>query len=418
MKVLDIIKTANSNLLRSKLRTFLTILAVFVGSLTLTLTTAVGQGVEDYIDKQTNSITLKDTFYVLPAAFDTAALTQGVKEYDPNKKVTVSNTFLTQSDLDALKSVKNVESVEFVYAPKPAYITRDGQKKYLDNALDVFIKNFELPLAAGKLPDPTKNNEMILAYTYLEPLGFAKPEDAVGQKIQYSFRTARDEERIVDVTVTGVQINSITGSQNRITSTLAEEMYKFQFGTTDAAQVAFAYLKSGLSTQDQDQVKADLKAKGYNVMSFEDQINQVKGFLDIMQVSVNIFGIIVIVAASIGIVNTLLMAVYERTREVGLMKALGMRSRGIFAMFAFEAASIGFWGGLVGVGLAYLIGKYVNSIAADTFLKGFEGFTLFLFPLDAVLPIIFGTLLIGLLAGTLPALKAAKLDPIEALRYE
>lgn len=418
MNILDVVITANTNLFRSKLRTFLTILAIFVGTLTLTLTTAVGNGVKDYVEKQTNSVKMTDLFYVLPSAFDAEALTGGVKEYDPEKKTSASNMFLTKDDLETIKKIDGAESVEFIYAPKPEYITREGQKKYRDDTLDIFIKNLEVPLAAGTLPDATKTDEMLLAYTYLEPLGYKKAEDAVGAKMTYVFRNPAGEERTREVTVTGVQINTIIGAQNRITSALAEEMYKFQYGTAEVSATAIVYIKPDLSDEEENKIKSAIKAEGYMVMTYEDQINSIKNFLNVMQISVNIFGIIVIVAASIGIINTLLMAVYERTREVGLMKALGMRSSGIFSMFAIEAASIGFWGGIVGVALAYLIGSYVNTIATDTFLKGFEGFTLFLFPISSIIPIILGTLLIGLLAGTLPALKAARLNPIEALRYE
>jgi putative ABC transport system permease protein len=417
MKTLDIIKNANSNLFRSKLRTLLTILAIFVGTLTLTLTAGIGAGVEDYINKQVDAVSLKDTLTILPGSFSLSpGGLLGVAEYDEQQQSAVTTTFLTQKDIDRVKNVKNVKDAQLIFVPKPEYITVEGEKKYKDDIIDVFIPNLQMPLAAGNLP--VNKGEMLLAYKFLEPLKFAKAEDALGKKITYRFKSNEGKTLDIDLTVTGVQINNLSGSQNRINYRDAQGIYQFQFGTIDASQYAMASLQPNLSKEDTDVLKKELKDMGYAAQSFEDSINSIRTYLKILQVSVNMFAIIVIIAASIGIVNTLLMAVYERTREIGLLKALGMKSRAVFMTFALEAASLGFWGGVIGVLAAIGVGTLANKVAVDTFLKGFEGFTLFIFPYKTLGIVILGTMLVGLLAGTLPAIKAARLNPIDALRYE
>jgi len=100
------------------------------------------------------------------------------------------------------------------------------------------------------------------------------------------------------------------------------------------------------------------------------------------------------------------------------MKALGMSPRRIFALFSIEAVLIGFWGSILGVGFAALIGKAVNTIGKHGFLKDFSGLSLLTFPLTTVATVVIGIMLIAFLAGTLPALRASRKDPIEALRYE
>ena len=132
----------------------------------------------------------------------------------------------------------------------------------------------------------------------------------------------------------------------------------------------------------------------------------------------NIFGAIALLAATFGIVNTLLMAVNERTSEIGLMKALGANRKTIFTIFAVEAASIGFWGGLLGILGSIGIGAIANHVATNTFLKNFVGLKLLSFPILPLLGILAGVILLAFLAGALPSLKASKLDPIKALRYE
>lgn len=130
------------------------------------------------------------------------------------------------------------------------------------------------------------------------------------------------------------------------------------------------------------------------------------------------FGAIALLAASFGIINTLYMAVQERTKEIGLMKAMGMRANRIFMLFSFEAILLGFWGSLIGVLVAMGVGQIINKIASNSFLKDLPGFTLTAFPIVPMLLIMLLIMLIAFLAGTLPARRAAKQDPIAALRYE
>ena len=112
------------------------------------------------------------------------------------------------------------------------------------------------------------------------------------------------------------------------------------------------------------------------------------------------------------------MAVQERTKEIGLMKAVGMSRRKIFSLFSIEAALLGFIGSALGVGVAMVLGGVINDVAAGSVLKGLEGLQLLTFNLRSSMTIIAIITFIAFLAGTLPARKASKLDAIEALRYE
>jgi putative ABC transport system permease protein len=112
------------------------------------------------------------------------------------------------------------------------------------------------------------------------------------------------------------------------------------------------------------------------------------------------------------------MSVQERTKEIGLMKALGMGRRKIFALFSIEAVLIGFWGSILGIIFANFLGKIVNNLSTKGFLKDFPGLNLLSFPAKASTIIVVGIMLIAFLAGTLPARRASRKDPIDALRYE
>ena len=132
----------------------------------------------------------------------------------------------------------------------------------------------------------------------------------------------------------------------------------------------------------------------------------------------NAFAVIALLAASFGIVNTLLMSVQERTREIGLMKAMGMGSGRVFALFSLEAAFIGFLGSAIGAGLAIGVGSVVSASLAGSLLSGLPGLTLIAFDPAAIALIVVVVMAVAFVAGTLPAARAAKADPVASLRYE
>jgi putative ABC transport system permease protein len=132
----------------------------------------------------------------------------------------------------------------------------------------------------------------------------------------------------------------------------------------------------------------------------------------------NAFAVIALVAAGFGIVNTLLMSVQERTREIGLMKAMGMGGGRIYALFSAEAVFIGFLGSLIGAAAAIGVGTAANGLLGASFLADLEGLQVLRFevlPVATIVAIVMG---IAFLAGTLPARRAARQNPIDALRYE
>jgi putative ABC transport system permease protein len=166
-------------------------------------------------------------------------------------------------------------------------------------------------------------------------------------------------------------------------------------------------------------------ALGYQAYSNQPYVEGINSFFLILQVVFGGVGAIALLVAAIGIANTMAMAILERTREIGLMKALGATNRDVLSVFLGEAAGIGFIGGLGGVLFGWLAGQIINVMAV-AYLAGqavqqggppppsaavISPAWLLLFSL------IFATL-IGLLSGLYPALRAATLIPINALKYE
>jgi putative ABC transport system permease protein len=138
----------------------------------------------------------------------------------------------------------------------------------------------------------------------------------------------------------------------------------------------------------------------------------------IIQAILSAFGLIALGVASLSIVNTLIMSVYERTREIGVMKAVGASKGTIRILFTAEGAAIGLLGGAIGVAIAYVLGFAIDRIARATVLKDFQTFNISVSPWWLIVGVIALTTGIAVLAALYPAHRAAGLDPIESLRYE
>jgi putative ABC transport system permease protein len=165
-------------------------------------------------------------------------------------------------------------------------------------------------------------------------------------------------------------------------------------------------------------LKQRLKDGGYSGKTIQDQLGSFQAVIDGIIAVLNAFAVIALLAAGFGIINTLLMSVQERTKEIGLMKAMGMGGGRIFALFSFEAIALGFWGSAIGVGLAVIVGNVANQITSSGILKDLEGLQLLTFTAPTIIGVILLVMAIGFIAGTLPAYRAARQSPIDSLRYE
>ena len=427
MNFLDILKTSAVNLWRNKGRTILTIIAIFIGAFTVALTSSVNTGVNSYIDKQLAVLGSGNSLEV-QAKQETSTLTDEPQEYKESDSSQTSSTMkmISDSDIEKIRKVKGVKSSEGYKTPTLDYIQYKDGKKLKTSSREV-LDSLQIDLAAGSAPDNDSNElELSLPQNMVSPLGFSSIEDAIGKTIKIQVTSqATGEKNIVEAKIVGVMNkNLIQNGFTFLNSKLNQKIYDLQTknlpqSMTNQYLAAFTELEPGYETDEKiGQVKKDIENLGYVGDTIDDQISMVKSVIDAVTGSLILFGAIALLAASFGIINTLFMSVQERTREIGLMKAMGLSNTKVFTLFSVEAIMIGLWGSVLGILVAMIAGSALNSFALDTFLKGMDGFYLTEFNISNVSIVIIIIMVISFLAGTLPSRKAAKQDPIDALRYE
>ncbi|HKH08809.1 MAG TPA: FtsX-like permease family protein, partial [Agromyces sp.] len=255
-------------------------------------------------------------------------------------------------------------------------------------------------------------------------LGFDDADAAIGEPVTIAVTDAERTQHEIDATIVGVSEASLGTSASAVPNdALNDALFEAQSTGLDASQLD-SYTQATVwfdpaSTPDEVTALQDrLTEAGYDSTTVAEQLGTFKAVIDGIVLVLNAFAIIALLAASFGIVNTLLMSVQERTREIGLMKAMGMGSGKVFGLFSLEAVFIGFLGSAIGAGLGMLAGNAISTALGGALLSDLPGLTLIAFDPVSIAVIILVVMGVAFLAGTIPAIRAARADPVESLRYE
>ncbi|MET0782155.1 MAG: ABC transporter permease [Microbacterium sp.] len=434
MRTVDLVGSAVSNTFRSKTRTILTILAIFVGAFTLTLTSGLGTGINAYIDDTVTSIGASDVMTITKTPEGaTGIAADGPVEYNPDAVASdlpgppgSTVVALTPTDLDTLAAIDGVLDVQATRSISPDFIQFDGGNKYVVG-VGSLIAGQSIPLVTGAAPDDNAADmQLVLPVSYVEPLGLGDDDSAIGQTVSIAITDAERTQHRVDATIVGIAeegLASPTGASIVPNDALSDALFDSQNVGIPADQVeryaqASVWFDPSATDADVSALKDRLADAGYTGTTVADQLGMFKTVIDGIVLVLNAFAIIALLAASFGIVNTLFMSVQERTREIGLMKAMGMGNGRVFSLFSIEAAFIGLLGSAIGVVIAMLAGSVLSTALSGSLLADLPGLTLIAFDPVSILVIVVVVMAIAFLAGTLPAARAARADPVDSLRYE
>ena len=456
MTYTDLSRRALRSLGSAKARTLLTAAAIAVGTFALTLTLAASNGAESYVAK-----IISDNFdpAELIVAKDQSLFGGGrdttPQEYDSSFGNSLSNAGaatqikqLTDADLDKIKATSGVAGIRPAISVNLTYVTRSGAKRYVATA-QAFNPSQHPDLKAGSIPATLGSNDVLLPEGFVSALGFSSPQAAVGQSIELvvtpavattagtgatssarpsipAATTANLPAPVIQpFTVAAVLKKPLTAQPGTELNLFVSEPAAASLNDTATKGTAqyhkyrtiFVKAAGGTDPAKLKAVQQRIEQSGYvarSVKETQDFLNQIIG---VLRGIVAAFGAIAIIASVFGIINTMYISVIQRTREIGLMKALGMRNRDVGRLFRFEAALIGLIGGLLGSALAFGSGTLLNPVIAKNLSLG-QGTNLLIFYVPQVLGLIAVLVVVSTLAGWLPSRKAAKLDPIVALRTE
>lgn len=425
MKSIDILRRAARNLRQAKARTILTSLAIGVGAFTIALAMAAGNGGRSYLDSMVSALGSMRNINVM------ATQTASSADDDKPKKLSEANSTqqsssgvreLTPSDRAKIAKIDGVEKVLATFSVSLVSVSANGSDEYVGQA-EVQSDDSTIDLQAGALGQDSeiKPGTVVLPHVYLESFGFKSAQAALGKTVQMSFAAADGSIFTRNLTIAAVD--------KKPTSPLAFYFDQFKISNQDGAEIAAAARPSGAPEgywgfmvrakegYDVNVVKQAINSAGdYQAQTFAEMRSSVMDVINIVQYGLMGFGALAILASIFGIINTQYISVLERTQQIGLMKALGMSRRHVGKLFRYEAAWIGFLGGAIGVGLAYLVTLLNPAITGALNLE--SGTRLLQLEWLPCAILIAGLMLVAVVSGWFPSRKAAKLDPIEALRTE
>ena len=403
----DFFFLAFNNLKRRKLRSWLTMIGIFIGIAAVVALISLGQGMQNMITKQfeilgADKITVmgKAGYIISPIASELSSKPLTEKDVEFIKKirgVEIASGFLMKSLevefkkekkeilISGIKPKEYIKLFEGTYKIKSGRDFKAGDKNKLVIGYNTANKDFDKKIKVGnKLRIKGKNFEVI---GILEKIGSAPDDSAMIMTLE-SLRELTNEPEIISMIFVKVKLNE---DVNKIADDIEKEMKRNR------------------------NEKLKEKPKTFSVSTSEQLLETFGDILDIVQAVLIGIAAISILVGGIGIMNTMYMAVMERTKEIGTMKAIGAKNSDILLLFLFESGFLGLAGGLIGVLIGVGLAKVAEYGTAIVL-----GNPLIKVPINPL--IIFGalvfSLIIGSLAGVAPAYQASKLKPAEALRYE
>lgn len=446
MKFKDLIFMAIRNLKTRKLRTFLTVLGVIIGATSVVVMISVGIGYKKSMVDAFASMGSLTTMEIRKDYYDEETQMQGTGE----KKL---------NDV----AVKEIEKTSHVIGVMPIYLGNVSLKsgKYANEYIQLramppdLMDQFGYKLGEGRFLqnsdmsggvvlgsevtkefyDPKKPNVRFGMEDKVKPFesrisitSIQKESNDRGGGYDYNENESSYEERIKVVGTLEDNPNDWENSRTIFMTIGYMKKIMKNFDQAKGTKTKFGDYNSIIIKVDDlknmTKVQEDLKAIGYHAVNYlAEYVNQMSKQLAVAQAVLGAIGAISFLVASIGITNTMIMSIYERTKEIGVMKVIGASIKDIEKLFLVEAGFIGFFGGVLGTIISFLLSIILNILGKGFLMSQMPQDTmtspkLSVIPIWLVILSIVLSTVIGVISGYLPARRAMKLSAIDAIRSE
>lgn len=453
MKLYDSVDLAARNLRESLLRNSLTTLGISVGVASLVAMLSLGIGLQQMASRRLQRAGLFDTVVVSSRrdlrSFNREQETEGPApaqspELDENARTKIT---AIPGVIEAYPDLRFIAELRFDDKPHLTMIaglplsskSSDGfegmQGNFFsgENAHEVILQKM---FAAELLGKTARNPDEVNAREVAQPLlgkqmvlRYAERESGNAAADSASYSVISRELPLTIVGIADLDPDSMRGNFRArlfIPQKLMEGLHAMQaYESRDSTHATsnepvYSTIVARVSGAGKvDSVEQAIKKLGFNTFSILDASKGLQTFFKIVDSFLFIFGSLALTVACIGIVNTLVMAILERRREIGIMKAIGASDSDVRGLFFAEAGAMGMLGGLFGVIMGWVIGRVINFGTNIYFQRlGIPHEKLWAVPwwlVAAAMGVAFG---VSLISGLYPASRAAKLDPVQALRYE
>jgi putative ABC transport system permease protein len=468
MKLPDLAELAMRNLRESVLRNSLTTIGISVGVASLVAMLSLGIGLQQLASRRLMKSGLFDTVVATsrrdlrnfnrdqeasgPAPGESRILDETTRqeiEHMPNVLEAYPDIrFITELRYEDKPHLTMVAALPSSAQSTDAFDALQGHFFSSDTAPEAVIQKTFAEELLGKTPKagldetnvailaaPLLGKELTMRYAQREaarsaPATVAKENAAADQGVAgAAYSVVSRELKLKIVGVADLDPESMRGPTRArvfLPLKLAESLHVMQ--PTDLREISRApsdqpvYSSVSVRVKNPSQVQTvedAIKKMGFNTFSILDASRSIQQFFKVLDVFLGIFGSLALAVAFIGIVNTLVMAILERRREIGIMKAIGASDGDVKRLFFAEAGAMGILGGIVGVALGWAIGQLIN-LGTNVYLKrqSFPPEHFWSVPWWLVVFALVFSFLVSLAAGLYPAGRAARLDPVQALRYE
>lgn len=465
MNFFDILQLSLRNLRGAKLRVTLTTAGVVIGVAVIVTMISFGLGLRRDALSRFQQLDAFSEVHVygrslLSLASDRPQRTPAAPRPAPQGADGPAPDRIPERSLDdrALEEIASIPGVTFVrpHIIFSAYSRAGGRTQMVSfggaPASDPSAQFKEF--AAGRMFDDASTGEVVVNANFMRSFGYRRPSDGIGQTLELldappgnTGERARPDDVAVarSYRIVGVLKEAEGGNRFRGLMPTPDVYLPMQAARSwkeehpdGLSQVALRLARQKGSVGEQEkvnfttavlrvadpvvlsEVRGRLAALGFGSFSFIDEFKQVQTTFLVINSALGLLGGISLLIASLGITNTMLMSILERTREIGIMKAVGAKDREIKFIFFIEAAVIGLAGGVLGAlmawGLDLLGNRLVNKFILET--RGAGYVDLFSLPAYLWLGAVLFAVLVSIAAALYPAARAARVDPVTALRHD